>query len=110
MARLKEGMATVEILQKHNQEIKRRNRKAAIIAGCIGFLCGILFSLLLPIIGTTLRRISFSLPSGSLLAEVADHYMLVTLPIMAAAVLFLSLNAYELSLSLQKNRQPYKQC
>lgn len=100
MTRLKHNLDQVELVKRHNSEIASKRKKAVAIAACVGFIVGLLFSLTLPYIGNMMTSLQSSLPSGSTLKMIADNYLTVTLLIMGASTALLSLNAYDLSLSL----------
>ena len=102
MSQLKRSMESVEIVREHTMETNRRSRIAVIIAAAVGFICGLLFSLLLPAIGEAMKTLELSYPEGSLLNSVAENYLPIALTMIAGAVVFISMNAYELSLFILK--------
>lgn len=100
MSRLREGLDSVEIVKAHNLEQSRHNRQSITVALVVGFLCGLTFSFFLPALSGALQSLQLGLPSGSLLTAIADYNFPLSLTIVAFATLFISLNAYELSLFL----------
>ncbi|MDE5806626.1 MAG: hypothetical protein K2H76_00800 [Muribaculaceae bacterium] len=104
ISQLKRSMDSVEIVREHTMEIKRRSRIAVIIAAAVGFICGILFSLFLPAIGEAMKGLELSSTPGSLLNSVAQNYFPIALTVIAGAMVFISMNAYELSLFILKRR------
>lgn len=105
MTRLKQNLDLVEMIKQRNSEVASKRKKAVVIAACVGFIVGFLFSLTLPYIGDIAMSLQSSLPSGSALKMIADNYLTVSLLIMGGTTVFLSLNTYDLSLSLMKQRQ-----
>lgn len=100
MTKLKHNLDQVELVKQHNSEVASKRKKAVVIAACVGFIVGLLFSLTLPYIGNMMQNLQSTLPSGSTLRMITDNYLTLTLLIMAGTTALLSLNAYDLSLSL----------
>lgn len=107
MAKLNHNLDRVEMIKKHNTEVASRRKKAVVIAACVGFIAGFLFSLTLPYLGNVMANLQASLPSESTLRMLTDHYLTVAWLIIGGATAFISLNAYDLSLSLMKHRQEF---
>jgi hypothetical protein len=97
MAKLQKNMERVEILKQHNLAIKRRNKLAVCIAAAIGFLTGVLLTLLFPLIGSWVSTFSISLPHLQISSLTID-YSFVGWIIMAVACIITALNAYEIAL------------
>lgn len=104
MSTLKENLERVEMIRQHNEEIASRRKKAVAVAACVGFITGFLFSLALPYIGNAMMGLQSSLPAGSILKMLADNYLIAAWIIIGATAVFISMNAYDLSLSLLKHR------
>jgi hypothetical protein len=97
MAKLQKNMERVEILKQHNLAIKRRNKLAVCIAAAIGFLTGVLLTLLFPLIGSWVSTFSISLPHLQISSLTID-YSFVGWIIMAVTCIITALNAYEIAL------------
>jgi hypothetical protein len=97
MAKLQKNMERVEILKQHNLAIKRRNKLAVCIAAAIGFLTGVILTLLFPLIGSWVSTFSISLPRLQISSLTID-YSFVGWIIMAVTCIITALNAYEIAL------------
>jgi hypothetical protein len=97
MAKLQKNMERVEILKQHNLAIKRRNKLAVCIAATIGFLMGVILTLLFPLIGSWVSTFSISLPHLQISSLTID-YSFVGWIIMAVTCIITALNAYEIAL------------
>lgn len=124
MQRLTRRLETVEALRRENQELRRRSRKALGIGAFIGFVAGLLFSLIIPYIATAAESLKQSLNVGNFLGAgnltavksfftldnvlffFADNYLIFTLLIIGATSVFIAINAYDLSLILLKPKNP----
>lgn len=104
MNKLKHNLDQVEIIRQHNIEVATKRKKAAAIAACAGFIVGFLFSLALPYIGNVMMNLQSSLPSDTIFETIADNYLTIAWLIIGATTVFISLNAYDLSLWLMKQR------
>ena len=102
--RLKRNLDSVEMIKKHNSEQKAIYKKAVAIAGVAGFITGFLFSLYIPVLIGALQKINLSINvDSSFLTD--NNYIVLSWMLVGAATLFISFNAYELSLSLMKSRR-----
>jgi hypothetical protein len=97
MAKLQKNMERVEILKQHNLAIKKRNKLAVCIAAAIGFLTGVILTLLFPLIGSWVSTFSISLPHLHISSLTID-YSFVGWIIMAATCIITAINAYEIAL------------
>lgn len=100
MSKLQHHLDQVEMIKQHNSDIAVRRKKAVVIAACVGFIAGFLFSLVLPYITTLITDLQLSLPSGSTIQVIADNYLTIAWLIIGGFTVFISLNTYELSLSI----------
>ena len=98
--RLERKLNSVEIIVKHNEEVKTRNKKAVAIAACVGFIVGFLFSLALPYLSNVVSQWRLTLPSDSIMHTVSDHFAIIAWCIIALTSVISALNAYDLSRSL----------
>ena len=102
--KLRRNLDSVEIVRRQTAELHRRNRKAVLIAACVGFIAGVLFSLILPYISHAMLSLQLALPQGSVLKAVADNYLVITWLLFGTATAFISVNAYDVALSMLKSR------
>ncbi len=97
MAKLQKNMERVEILKQHSLAIKKRNKLAVCIAAAIGFLMGVILTLLFPLIESWVSTFSISLPHLQISSFTID-YSFVGWIIMAVTCIITALNAYEIAL------------
>jgi hypothetical protein len=97
MAKLQRDIKRVEFLKQHNLAIKRRNKLAVCIAAAVGFLMGVVLTLLFQLIGSWVSTFSISLPHLQINSITID-YSFVGWIIMAGTCIITSLNAYEIAL------------
>lgn len=100
MDRLQQKLDAVEFIRQHNAVLKRRQKKAVILAALAGFLVGCAFSLCLPYIGERISHLSLSLPDGTFWKTLADMYLPATWCVMAILSGLTVLKTYELSLAI----------
>lgn len=105
ITRLKHNLDQVEMIRQHNIEVATKRKKAGAIAACVGFIVGFLFSLALPYIGNVMLNLQSSLPSDTIFKTIADNYLTIAWLIIGATTVFISLNTYDLSLWLMKQRR-----
>jgi hypothetical protein len=97
MAKLQKNMERVEILKQHNVAIKKRNKLAVCIAAAVGFIMGVILTLLFPLIGNWVSTFSISLPYLQISSLTID-YSFVGWIVTAVACIITALNAYEIAL------------
>lgn len=98
--RLERKLNSVEIIVKHNAEVRSRNKKAVGIAACVGFIVGFLFSLALPYLRNVVAQWQLTLPGDSVMNTLADHFAIIAWCLIALISVISALNAYDLSRSL----------
>lgn len=104
LTKLKNNLEQVELIKQHNEEIAARRKKAVAIAACAGFVVGFLFSLALPYLGNAMENIQVSLPTGIFLKMIMDNYLIAAWLIIGAATVLISLNVYDISMSLMQRQ------
>ncbi len=104
LTKLKNNLEQVELIKQHNEEIAARRKKAVAIAACAGFVVGFLFSLALPYLGNAMENIQVSLPTGTFLKMIMDNYLIAAWLIIGAATVLISLNVYDISMSLMQRQ------
>ena len=107
--RLERKLEAVETLKEHNAALRKRCRKAIIAAAIAGFATGIAFSLGMPYIAQSFSNLKLHLPDYSLLQTLAGNSQLLMWPIACATSLFIAINTYEISLSLQSEHSAIRQ-
>ena len=101
MDRLQQNIKSVELIKQQSAELRTRNKKAVAIAGIVGFIAGMLFSMALPYIGNAGSNINLSLPAGIIL-NLSDYYPVLAWAVVGGVSVLTALNTYEISLSLMK--------
>lgn len=104
LTKLKNNLEQVELIKQHNEEIAARRKKAVAIAACAGFVVGFLFSLALPYLGNAMENIQVSLSTGTFLKMIMDNYLIAAWLIIGAATVLISLNVYDISMSLMQRQ------
>lgn len=103
MARLDERLAIIDDVLEYRERLRRQSRRAIVVAALLGFLTGVVFSLLLPYLQSfiTILIDSFSLTVSSLNlpGEIPLPSMVISWCILAVAVIAASLSSYNLMLS-----------
>lgn len=100
MNNLQHNLNSVEIVKQHTAEIRSRSKKAIAIAALVGFIVGFLFSLLLPYLIDAVSNWQLTLPSESILNAFAKNFTIIAWLVIGGTSVFISLNTYEVSLSL----------
>ncbi|MDE7393663.1 MAG: hypothetical protein K2M80_04230 [Muribaculaceae bacterium] len=105
MDNLQRNLNAVEIVRRHSAEVKVINKKAVVIAALAGLVVGFLLSLLLPCLGNVIAKWQLSAPEESISALLARNFQLIIWIIAGVCATLVSVNAYELSLSLLKPKE-----
>lgn len=103
--KLDRKLNSVEMIVKHNAEVKARNRKAAVLAVTVGFVLGFLISLSLPYLRNLVNTWQLTLPGDSIYNIFAANFATFFWCIVGITSILFSLNAYELSRSLLSSKQ-----
>lgn len=106
LARLQSNLDSVEMIRARNKVINKRNKLAVVIAACVGFIAGFLFSIGLPYISAMLGNIINAFPQGVYTHALLDNTLTLTWILIGAATIFISLNTYNASLHLLTRRAP----
>ena len=105
LCKLERNLNSVEIIRQQSVQLRRRSRKAVIIAAVVGFVTGFLASYLVPYIGGIISDIQSSLPDSSAIRLIADYHTTIAWSIVATLSLIMSLNAYDLTQSLSSRQR-----
>lgn len=97
MAKLQKGMEAVEIVKRHNLELKKRNRLAVAIAALSGLAIGLIVALILPLAGDWISTFDISIPRLRI-SSISIDYTFVSWIVMAFVSVVTALNAYEIAL------------
>lgn len=101
MSALQRNISAVESVRQQHVALRRRSRVAVLIAACVGFLTGVIFSLLLPMITNWIISVRITLP----FIDVASvDYSFMAWILMAGVSALTALNAYEIAMV----RLPFK--
>lgn len=106
LARLQSNLDSVEMVRARNEAINKRTKLAVVIAACVGFIAGFLFSIALPYISTMLGNLINAFPQGVYTHALLDNTLTLTWILIGAATIFISLNTYNASLHLLTRRAP----
>lgn len=107
LGNLERSMDSVEMVRKQLAEMKSNCRTAVAIASFAGFIVGVLFSLTLPYLTRAVDNWRLTLPDASLATPMADNFTILAWMGIAAVSVFTALNAYDLSLSLLKQKKQH---
>ncbi|MDE7463344.1 MAG: hypothetical protein K2M88_09315 [Muribaculaceae bacterium] len=102
MNRLRGSLESVEMIKERHQAMKRKSRRAVVIAAIAGFIVGMLFSFALPYIGDSVRALAHSYPKMDLIQGIAENYQLICWIVIAALSVYASVNVYDIAFSLMK--------
>lgn len=105
MSRLERNLNSVEIIKRHASEVRSRNKKAVAVAALVGFVVGFLFSLSLPYLSAAVSDWQLTLPQESSMNILANNFMLIAWIVIGGTSVFTALNAYEVSLFIQKRKE-----
>lgn len=106
MARLERNMAAVEDVKR--QAVARRcyNTIAVVVASIVGFVTGVLLTLVYPLAGKWLAGADFSIP-GLGVSVMSLDWQIACWVVMVVVCALAAINAYELTLSrLSARKQP----
>lgn len=104
ISRLEEKLNGVELIRERQRTIARGNRRALIVSASVGFAVGVVFALLMPYLGTIASNMRAAAGNNTALLLFLDNYRLTVCLIICATSVFTALNAYELTLALQRRR------
>lgn len=96
--RLENNLDSVEMVKDCNAAFRRRQRMAAILASVAGFVAGMAFVCLLPVLGRVLSEIHSEIIS-MVLNDSALSVLCAVLGV-ASVSLFVAFNSYEISLGV----------
>lgn len=102
MSRLQRNLNSVEIIKQHAAEIRSKNRRAVIVAACVGVIVGLLFSLALPAISDAVSNWQLTLPDESVIKTIARNFTVIAWIIIGSVSVLTALNTYDLLRSLPK--------
>lgn len=105
MERLEKNIDSVEMIRQHNAAVQRRNRRAVAAAALTGFAVGFVFALAMPWLLDAISNMALSIPEAGLSRIVSNNTNQIAWAIAALTSALISMNAYDLSLSLQKARE-----
>lgn len=105
LLRLRRNMDSVEIVRQKNMELRKESRKAVMFAGGAGFVAGIVFALLLPGILEIVTRLFSMLPDNIRIGTNETASLTTSWMLIGILILFITYQAYELSLSYFSSRR-----
>ncbi|MDE7440553.1 MAG: hypothetical protein K2M69_00080 [Muribaculaceae bacterium] len=97
--KLNRNLNSVELIKQQTAAARSRNKKAVVVAACVGFIVGFLFSLALPYLNNVIANWRLSLPDNSFMAPMADNFIYIAWIVIAGASTIVALNAYEFALT-----------
>lgn len=98
MNRLLMNMESVEMIRRHNSELKKRHKNAVIIAAVVGFIAGVLSSFAFPIIAGFFQNLQCYISNDSVVNMIAEYYHILAWSVVGCISVFSAINAYDLSL------------
>ncbi|MDE5773853.1 MAG: hypothetical protein K2H86_05300 [Muribaculaceae bacterium] len=102
MSELSRNLESVEMIKRHAAEVRRRSRRAVVSAAVVGLITGMILMWLMPYLQGAVMKVQGAMPSIAGLNVIIDHYMLISWIVTALVCVVVSLNVYELSLSVSK--------
>lgn len=106
MEKIQRNLDTVELIRRQTVSERSKNKKAVMIAASVGFIVGVLFSLLVPYLSHEVTNWRLTLPGESFLNMLVDNFTLIVWLVIGATSVLTALNTYELTLSLQQTKSP----
>lgn len=108
MERLNRSLNSVEIVKRQNAEFKARSKRAMVIAGCVGFIMGYIFSLSLPYLKAIVEAWQSTMSSDSILYTITDYYNIFAWTLIVTTVSLVTVNSYNVlsSLFTRRNTAP----
>ncbi len=97
MSRLQRNMKGVELLKQQTAAARCRNKTAVLVASILGFIVGILLTLLIPHLFTWITTIKISLPYISI-SPIEIDMQILSCPLAAIAATLISYNTYKTTL------------
>lgn len=105
---LKKNMEAIEIVRRHNAELKKRNRLAVAIAAISGFAAGVVLTLLFPLIGSLVSTFNITIPRLHI-SEITVDCRSAAWILVAGVSVIMALNAYEIAMAkLARRNDLYK--
>lgn len=98
MARLKRNMESVEIVKRHTEAMRKRNRIAIGVAALVGFVMGSVLTMLLPRIKSSVASFALAVPSH-VLVDIHLDWQFFGWVVTAAVSILTAINAYEITIA-----------
>lgn len=98
VAKLQKNLEAIEFVKQQNAALRKRNRRAVVIAAVCGFAVGVIQSLLFPLIYDWISGLSISLPDIPA-SSLAVGIELLPWLIMAGICAITSISAYRIALA-----------
>ncbi len=105
MSRLEARLDSVEIIRSKTAASRRLYIIAAVIAAFVGFVSGVIITLLLPHIGLNMLTSSSTTVVAPAIARVIEPATALPILLIAALSLFIAVNAYSVTLYFLKLRR-----
>ena len=112
MERLARNMDAIEFIHKENAAVLKRNRIAVATAAAAGFITGVVFTLIFPYINVLIQSMMAAVMTEFLLPEnfCGEYAMIVSWLFIGGISVFVSLNTYNLTLTLRPKRIRLRHC
>ncbi len=104
IGRLEEKLDSVEFIREQQRNVARSNRRALAVAAAVGFAVGIVFMLIMPFISDMAANMQTRAEGNEVLELLLDNYQIIMGLVICVTSAFTALNAYEISLSLQRRK------
>ena len=101
--KLERNLNSVEIVREQSALLRRRSKRAVIIAAIVGFVTGFLASFLVPYFGNIVSEMQLSMPDSSAMKLLVDYQMTFAWVIVGSLSLIMSYNAYDITQAISLN-------
>lgn len=100
MERLERNLNAVELIHRENAAVMKRNRMAVAVAACVGFISGMILTLLLPYIIKMIQSLMASFPVNMAHNINPGYTLTISLILIGAVSVFVAVNVYDITLGL----------
>ena len=100
MDRLERNMNSVEDIRRHTVAMRRRYKRAVVLAACVGFVVGALFTFAVPWLSEWLSGVADAVPKLAAMNLTADKCSVLTWMLAACSSVGAALWTYDMSVSL----------
>lgn len=106
LSKLKKNMEAVELVKRHTEAMRRRNRVAVCVAALAGFVMGVILTLLFPIIGDAVTSFDIAISNYGIY-DLKIDWRIVGWIVTGGACVLTAMNAYEITVSKMTPKEEY---